>query len=1630
MTPARLFDTEILGEPQDAVDFISNILQASTEYSIIGKSLDGTILLWNEGARRIYGYEPEEVVGKANSSILHTPDDIGAGTPREITDTALRDGKWEGRLQRVRKNGERFTARIVITPRYDSSGKAVGFLLISKDISEEVRLTEILGAPQDAGDFITNILQASTEYSIIGKSLDGTILLWNEGARRIYGYEPQEVVGKATSAILHTPEDIGKGTPREIMETALRDGKWEGTLGRVRKNGERFTARVVITPRYDSHGKAVGFLLISKDISEEIRLTEQLQATQFYTRSLIESSIDALMTTDPVGLITDLNQQMERLTGYAREQLIGTPFKNYFTEPVKAEQGIRSVLQNDRVTNYELTAKSQDGHTTVVSYNASTFRDAAGRLRGVFAAARDITEQKTLEQRLRDSQAYNRGLIEASVDGLITVDPSGTITDVNEQMCRITGFSREALTGTPFADYFVDTERALAGVGETFQKGVVTDYVLTLARNDGRQLQVSFNASVFRDPSGEVRGIFASARDITEQARLQTQLGQERAYNRGLIEASLDGLITVNPMMEITDVNETMCRMSGYNRAELIGSPFPGYFTDPKRASEGVRLTLDRGEVTNYELTLRSKNSGDSLVSFNAATFKEPSGAVGGIFASARDITRQAQLQGQLAEERAYNRALIEASVDGLVTVDESMAITDVNETICRMVGRPRNQVVGSQFHSYFTEPERAAEGVRLTFREGSVANYVLTLLLADGRRLPVSFNAAVFRDTSGGVRGIFASARDISAQKQLEDKLQASQFYTRSLIESNIDALMTTDPLGLITDVNQQMETLTGCTRSQLIGSPFKNYFTDPERAEQGIRLVVQQGRVTNYELTARSSAGKATVVSYNATTFDDQEGRLQGVFAAARDITEQKKLEQQLREQQNYLRGLIEASVDGLITVDPDGVITDVNDRMCQMTGYGRAELLGTPFADYFTEPARASAGVRQTFDVGYVTEYALTVVGRSRRQLQVSFNASVFRDPGGNVRGILASARDVTDRVRLEEQLREQQTYLRGLIESSVDGLVTVDPEGFITDVNEQLCRMTGYGRDELIGSQFKNYFTEPSQADAGVKRTFAQGVVTNYELVLKSKTGRKAIVSFNASVFRAGDGSVQGIFASARDTSEQARLQSQVAEQQAYNRSLIEASPDALFAIAPDGAITDVNQEATRITGYSRKHLVNSTFRGYFTDPERAREGVRQAFTEGRVIGYELTLVTRYGRRIVVSFNAGVFSDATGKPLGILAAARDITAQKELERQLRDSQFYTRSLIESNIDALMTTDPLGIITDVNQQMETLTGCSRDELMGTPFKQYFTDPTAAEEGIRRVLQEGSVKNYELTARSKQGLETVVSYNAVTFYDQEQKLQGVFASARDVTERKRFEQTLQEKNLELENASLAKDRFLASMSHELRTPLNAIIGFTGTLLMKLPGPVNAEQEKQLKTVQSGAKHLLSLINDLLDLAKVESGKVEIVPEDVVCQRVLDDVGRTLRPMAEAKGLQFQATLPDHDVLARTDRRALSQIVINLANNAIKFTNQGSVSLELLERRGNSGRLVVIRVIDTGIGIRAEDQRRLFQAFEQVDSSHRSEGSGLGLHLSQKLAKLIGGHIEFESEYGKGSRFSLVLQR
>ena len=236
--------------------------------------------------------------------------------------------------------------------------------------------------------------------------------------------------------------------------------------------------------------------------------------------------------------------------------------------------------------------------------------------------------------------------------------------------------------------------------------------------------------------------------------------------------------------------------------------------------------------------------------------------------------------------------------------------------------------------------------------------------------------------------------------------------------------------------------------------------------------------------------------------------------------------------------------------------------------------------------------------------------------------------------------------------------------------------------------------------------------------------------------------------------------------------------------------------------------------------------------------------------------------------------------------------------------------------------------------------------------------------------------------------------------------------------------------KNLELAEASRMKSDFIANMSHELRTPLNAIIGFTGALLMKLPGPLTPDQDKQLTTIRASARHLLSLINDILDVAKIEAGKLTLSIEPVPCHELIAEVAETLRPLAQQKGLTLDVDIGAAPVMIDTDRRALTQILINLLNNAIKFTETGSVRLALHQRDHDGVPVTEMSVSDSGAGIRQEDQAKLFQAFSQLDSTstRHVEGAGLGLYLCQNLAHALGGTLSFQSDYGSGSTFTLAM--
>jgi PAS domain S-box-containing protein len=529
-------------------------------------------------------------------------------------------------------------------------------------------------------------------------------------------------------------------------------------------------------------------------------------------------------------------------------------------------------------------------------------------------------------------------------------------------------------------------------------------------------------------------------------------------------------------------------------------------------------------------------------------------------------------------------------------------------------------------------------------------------------------------------------------------------------------------------------------------------------------------------------------------------------------------------------------------------------------------------------------------------------------------------------------------------------------------------------------------------------------------------------------------------------------------------------------QALQDAILNSAYFSSIATDEKGVIQIFNVGAERMLGYAASDVIDQITPADISDPKeliaRAAElslelGTPIApgfealvFKASRGIEdiYELTYTRKDGSHFPAIVSVTALRDAKEGIIGYLLIGTDNTArheveavQAQLDELLRDQQFYSHSLIESSIDALMMTDPQGIISDVNNEMMSLTGRTRAELLGTHCKEFFTDPGLAATAIERVLTENRVNNYELTVRAKNGQETLVSYNAATFHDRNDNLQGVFAAARDVTERKRFEQALLETNLELEHASKMKSEFLATMSHELRTPLNAIIGFSEALKDGLVGQMTNSQREYTGDIFTSGQHLLSLINDILDLSKVEAGMMTLELEAANLTDLLSGSLSIVKEIALGQRVRLDLEMQEDIGVLQLDLRKTKQILYNLLSNAVKFSGQDGVVVLSAERvvRSEVGRIpggwpvqafplpdsefeefVALTIRDTGIGISAHNMTKLFQAFSQIDSSlaRKFEGTGLGLAMVKRLAEIHGGTVAVASAESEGSCFAVWL--
>lgn len=850
-------------------------------------------------------------------------------------------------------------------------------------------------------------------------------------------------------------------------------------------------------------------------------------------------------------------------------------------------------------------------------------------------------------------------------------------------------------------------------------------------------------------------------------------------------------------------------------------------------------------------------------------------------------------------------------------------------------------------------------------------------------------------------------------------------------------------------------------------------------------------------YELTYIRKDGSRfpAVVSVTALRDIHDHGTIIGYLLIGTDNSARKQAEEALLKAGALQSAIFNSANFSSIATDAKGVIQIFNVGAERMLGYTAAEVTNSITPAEISDPqeviARAKAlsqelgtSIAPGFEAlvfkasrGIEDIYELTYIRKDGSRFPAVVSVTALRDAEKVIIGYLLIGTDNTARKQAEEALLKAGALQSAIFNSANFSSIATDAKGVIQIFNVGAERMLGYTAAEVTNSITPAEISDPQEVIAraialsqelgtpiapgfeALVFKASRGIEDIYELTYIRKDGSRFPAVVSVTALRDADKIIIGYLLIGTDNTARKQAEEALLKAGALQSAIFNSANFSSIATDAKGVIQIFNVGAERMLGYTAAEVMNSITPAEISDPQevitRAKAlsqelGTQIApgfealvFKASRGIEdiYELTYIRKDGSRFPAVVSVTALRDAEKVIIGYLLIGTDNTArkqveaeQKKLDQRLRDQQFYTRSLIESNIDALITTDPSGIITDGNKQMEALTGCTRDELIGAPFKNYFTDPERAEAAIKLVLSEKKVTNYELTARARDGKQTVVSYNASTFYDRDRTLQGVFAAARDVTERKSFEQALQESNVEMESAksaaekaNLAKSDFLSAMSHELRSPLNAILGFAQLMESASPLPTDSQKESIAQILQAGW-HLLKLINEILDLAVIESGKVSLSLEPVSLCEVLSECQAMMDAQAIQHGIQMTFPIMDKPSFVWADQTRLKQIIINLLSNAIKYNKANGTVIVRCEVK-ESDRIRII-VNDTGAGLVPDKIAQLFQPFNRLGQEASGvAGTGIGLVVTKQLVELMDGVIGVESSVDVGSQFWVELR-
>jgi PAS domain S-box-containing protein len=1580
------------------------LLDGIKDYAVYMLDAEGRVASWNTGAARIKGYPAEEIIGK-HVSCFYVAADRDSNRPEEALRQAATAGRCEGEGWRVRKDGSKFWADAVITPLYEASGVLGGYCKVVRDITDRKRV-------QDELHKQAALLNLAHD-AIIVRDPESRVVFWNRGAQHIYGWSSEEVLGRVTDDLLQTKFPIPLADI-EMQLTSRND--WEGELRHRTRHG----TEVVVASRWslqrDEQGEPTAILEINRDITDRKQAEAALGESEGRLAGIIASAMDAIITVDTEQRIVLFNCAAEKMFRCPAAEAMGQPVTRFIPQRFHAghaghihkfgETGVTSRAMGAKDALWALRADGQE-----FQIEASISQVVTGGKKLFTVIVRDVSERVHAEQAMREAQARMAGIVASAMDAIITVDSLQRIVVFNAAAVRIFRYSEADALGQPLERLIPARFRSAHSAyvrqfGETGTTNRAMGQLgaLWAVRSDGEEFQIE--ASISQVEIAGQKMFTVILRDVTE--RKQAEEIRERLA--AVVDSSDDAIISKTLDGTIAAWNRGAEKVFGYAASEAVGKPMLMLMpADRFDEQSDILARIRRGESVEHFETVRIRKDGTRIdVSVTISPIRDSSGAVVGASKIARDITERKLKEEALRESEERFRFFVEHAPAELAMFDCEMRYLHVSRRWRTDYGLGERDLRGVSHYQVFPDvPERWKQAHRRGLAGEVLRGEDDRFDRADGSLQWIRWEIRPWYGRAGDIGGIVILTEDITERHSAEAALREKEHL---LSESQRIAHLgswtydLTDPTGPILWSEEL----------------YRVYGVSPDKfrptVESLFNLIVPEDRPAMRRWIAACAAGeKPGDLEYRIIRPDgairfangrgelqcDAQGRPVQMAGSAQDITDRKRAEDALRESEERFQAMANGIPQLAWMAEADGSIFWYNQRWYDYTGTTFEQMQGWAWQTVHDpnmlpqvlERWKSAIATGQPFEM----EFPL-------RGADGTFRAFLTRvmplqDSEGRVVRWFGTNTDI-------DELKQAQARLAVQAES------------------------LAHQARELAGSR-----------EALEKQTLL------FQLVLDSM-GEGLVAADCAGHFLLWNDSAKKLMG---------RNAADLPTEQWTGHYQV-CFPDGSTPYPPDDL-----------------PLVRA-LRGESVQLELI---VRQPGIEPGVL---------------LEVTARPVKDALGELIGGVAVLRDITERKraetvlaaqteELSRQadelhrsrmaLETQTLMLQSVLDSMSEGLVTTDEQGKFIIWNPAAERMIGLGPAQVSSAEWPAHYglylpdtVTPFPVEQNPLQLALQGEVSTAEMFLRNSElGTGIWIESSASPLRDKGGALRGGVVAFRDITRRKTDEREIRKLNDELEQrvvertaqlesanrqlhdangqlseakadaeaANRAKSTFLSTMSHEIRTPMNAVLGYA-QLMLRDPA-LGTDAIANLKIIGRSGEHLLALINDVLDMSKIEAGRTELNPATFNILQLLNDLAAMFRVRAEAKALRFEMLVDRESVpYVVADEGKVRQVLINLLGNAVKFTQHGEIKMQVTLGQRQAGQLwLSAGVEDSGPGIAEAEQRNLFEPFSQASHGLNTQGgTGLGLAISRKYARLMGGDITVSSQPGQGSifRFEIPIER